>query len=145
MPQIIRHALLTLLVAGSSSAATQRTCTRFFNGSDFLAAASQRGLQPEWTTECHRVSITDNTFHASPAGKCELLFRHATWLVPNAKFTGAKGSGNFSATVNSDGFLIKIKAKGGFYLGEVRVLVTTPHASCSDITLDEVLGGGSPG
>src|SRR5690349_15485024 len=77
---------LSAAATGSPAGKAERPCKVQFRGDAFLAAASQRGLEPERKTACDRVSISDNAFYAMPLSACDIVFKNATWLIKSASF-----------------------------------------------------------
>lgn len=133
---------LSAAATGSPAGKAERTCKVQFGGDAFLAAASQRGLEPERKTACDRVSISDNAFYAMPLSACDIVFKNATWLIKSASFQNLRGNGGFTAHATRDGLEVRIKPAGGFYLNQVTVTVTGAFASCKEVTVEDVLGQG---
>jgi hypothetical protein len=129
---------LSLLIASLTSAASAAaTCPVTFNGSEFLLAASQKGISLSSPQACSVVQPASNKFYAPPSRGCAILFENGTWLKSNAQFTALRGVGSFTSTKTEAGIIVQIATRGGFRLRDITI--TVPQKDCSKVQIDSVL------
>jgi hypothetical protein len=120
---MIRRARVQQLVVAcvcmgiATGAPSADECRKRVEGGAFLEAGRRRGVSP--SSDCQRVSLADNEFHAWPTRDCSIIFDARSWLSQGYVFEEMHGNGDFQTVLEPTQIKVTVVKGRGFRMGEL--------------------------